>query len=33
MLSSCDAYYGDISAIVQDYRNAGKPVMIMDYEI
>lgn len=33
MLSSCDAYYGDILAIVQDYRNAGKPVMIMDYEI
>ena len=33
MLNSCDAYYGDTSSIVQDYRNAGKPVMIMDYEI
>lgn len=33
MLSSCDAYYGDTSSIVQDYRNAGRPVMIMDYEI
>lgn len=33
MLSSCDAYYGDTSSIVQDYRNARKPVMIMDYEI
>ena len=32
-LNSCDAYYGDTSSIVQDYRNAGKPVMIMDYEI
>ena len=33
MLNSCDAYYGDTSSIVQDYRNAGKPVMIMDYDI
>lgn len=33
MLNSCDAYYGDVSSIIQDYRNAGKPVMIMDYEV
>ena len=33
MLKSCDAYYVDTSSIVQDYRNAGKPNMIMDYEI
>lgn len=33
MLNSCDAYYGDTSSIVQNYRNAGKPVMIMDYEV
>lgn len=32
-LSSCDAYYGDTSPIVQEYRNEGKPVMIMDYMV
>lgn len=26
----CDAYYGDPSAIVQRFRNVGKPVMIED---
>ena len=33
ILNSCDAYYGDTSAIIQAYRNDGKPVMIMDYEV
>ena len=32
-LLECDAYYGDISALVQEYRNAGKPVMIMNYGV
>ena len=32
-LSSCDAYYGDTSPIVQEYRNEGTPVMIMDYMV
>lgn len=32
-LGSCDAYYGDTSPIVQEYRNDGKPVMIMDYMV
>ena len=33
ILNSCDAYYGDISSVVQEYRNADKPVMIMNYEV
>ena len=33
ILNSCDAYYGDTSSIVQWYRNDGKPVMIMDYNL
>ena len=33
MLSSCDAYYGDTSSVAQEFRNARKPVMIMDYEV
>ena len=32
-LFSCDAYYGDTSPIIQEFRNAGKPVMIMDYRV
>ena len=32
-LLECDAYYGDTSALVQEYRNAGKPVMIMNYGV
>lgn len=32
-LLDCDAYYGDTSALVQEYRNAGKPVMIMNYGV
>ena len=33
LLCSCDAYYGDTSPVVQEYRNNGKPVMIMDYMV
>ena len=33
LLCSCDAYYGDTSPVVQEYRNDGKPVMIMDYMV
>lgn len=32
-INSCDAYYGDTSPAVQNYRNAGKPVMIIDYGV
>lgn len=32
-LLSCDAYYGDTSPVIQEFRNAGKPVMIMDYRV
>lgn len=33
LLYSCDAYYGDPSPVVQEYRNDEKPVMIMDYMV
>lgn len=29
----CDAYFGDASAMVQLFRNAGKPVMLQDVEV
>lgn len=28
-----DAYYGDASSVTELFRNQGKPVMIMDYEV
>lgn len=28
----CDAYYGDVSPIVQQFRNAGKPVLVQKIE-
>lgn len=29
----CDAYFGDASALVQLFRNEGKPVMLQDVEV
>lgn len=33
MVLSCDAYYGDVSAIIQKFTGMGKPVMLADYNI
>ena len=33
LVKSCCAYYGDRGHLAHMFRNAGKPVMIQNYEI
>ena len=33
LVSGCNAYYGDGSHLAHMFRNAGKPVMIQNYDI
>jgi hypothetical protein len=32
-VEQCDAYYGEMNAIIQPFQNAGKPIMLENQEV